>query len=195
MDTCSKRKSLSHSVPLIIKMAFQPGAPKAFKTTWPHHFLLIRTILGSGPAEISICTKNHKKFILLVVHMTLQTSRLLFVPSQLNLCSIKSHQTWEGRERGLLITCWWHLGRGFPCWTWLKIISKSEFPQSHIVLHHSYLPSPLPIRPLPSLSATPHLAGDTLQVVGYLIQGKMNTKTSALGLTNIVARRRKSLQS
>ena len=90
--------------------------------------------------------KNWGKFILLAVHMAFQTSKFFW--GQLNLRSIKSHGRQEGWECQLLITSRSHLERGSSGQTWLKIISKSKFPQHYIV-------SFIPIHHLSSIS--PHL--------------------------------------
>ena len=70
---------------------------------------------------------------------------------QLNLCSVKSHGRQEGWECQLLITSRLHLERGSPGWTWLKIISKSKFPQHHIIFHYFHPSSLLPAPTPPSL--------------------------------------------
>lgn len=162
MSTYSKRKSLPHLLPLVIKMAFQPVAPKVFKTPWPHSFLPLRAVLGPGPVEPPILERTKESWLCWEWAWPLKQAGFVF--RSIKLCSIKPHQRWEAWERELLMTCCWHLGRGSPRWTWLKIISKPEVPQSCIVSHHPHLPSPLYV------SHPSNLAEDALQVVVCLIQ-------------------------
>lgn len=110
MSTCSKRKSLPHLFPLVIEMAFQPLAPKVFKTPWPHSFLLLRTILGPGPAEPPILERIKKSW--LCWECTWPLKQAGFVFRSIKPCSINPHQRWEAWERELLMTWRWHLGRG-----------------------------------------------------------------------------------